>query len=66
MTKQQIGKELKEARKSKYKLMKDAKYDLRKEPHQIKSIEAGASNYTIDTLLDMCDKLGLEIVINKK
>lgn len=66
MNKQQIGKKLKQARESKYKLMKDARYDLRKEPHQIKSIEAGSSNYTIDTLLEMCEKLDLELTIGNK
>lgn len=31
--------------------------------HQIKSIEEGAKNYTIDSLLTLCELLDLEVTI---
>jgi len=66
MTKKEIGNIVRDARNHQdmthYMVGKSAKI------HQdaVVGIEQGSSNYTIDTLLKVCDVLGLKLVILKQ
>lgn len=61
MTKQQIGKALQKAKKGKtsYRICKETALTTQ----QLHRIEEGASNYTIDSLIKLCENLGLTVEV---
>ena len=61
MTKQQIGKVILKAKKNKtsYRVCKET--DLTSQ--QLHKMESGASNYTIDSLMKLCENLGLKVTV---
>lgn len=65
-TMEEIGKKIKDVRESMglsiYKVGKRAGIN----PSIVKSIELANSAYTIDSLIKVCDVLGLELVVTKK
>jgi DNA-binding phage protein len=61
MTKKEIGKAIQKAKKNKtsYRVCKETALTTQ----QLHKMESGSSNYTIDSLMKLCNNLGLKIIV---
>lgn len=63
MKKKDIGKKIKAAIREKGHSPRQIELATKLQGYQLRGIEDGKSKYTIDSLLALCDHLGLKLII---